>query len=126
MALTGKDIGIILGGQFIGKGITKVADWVDAQYAPGKPALERPGTWINLGGGIGLIVGSYLGLKRYPTAQTALAIAGSHMLTRVVDLAEEVTGAPTATFVPTGTFVSAPAPASVVATAPAVKVGKYA
>jgi len=93
-----------------------LADQVDVQLAQtGAPAFARASTWINIGGGLAAVLGGLVGLKANPTAQLAAVVAGTHMLTKVVDVAQEA-------MVPAAAVAAAP----VVTAAPVgEKAGKY-
>lgn len=134
-----QDVGVTVGSEFIGKGITRGLDYVDATYAPGKPLQERPGTYINPLGGLAAVLGGYYGLKKYPLIQKIAVVAGGFMLTKTTDFAEEAMApsvgiAPGAAFVAVGpAFVAARQPnaAAVNAAPPGVAIrtpapnGKY-
>ncbi len=97
-----KDVGVVAGSQFAGKLVEVLADQVDVQLGQtGAPAFARASTWINIGGGLAATLGGLVGLKSNPTAQLAAIVAGTHMLTKVVDVAEE-------TMVPTAAAATVP------------------
>jgi len=98
-----KDGLILLGSQFVGKGVQRLGDWVDAEYAEGKPLQEKPSLYINMLGGAGLFIGGLLGLKKQPLVQVVAMVTGSSMLTKSTDYIEEAL-APSAGFIPGATF----------------------
>lgn len=82
-------LGVINGGQFAGKGITVLADYVDKEYPPADGAiLKRKGLWINVGLGILGQVGALYFIKN-ENLKVAALVASSHTLTKVVDYAME-------------------------------------
>lgn len=85
-----KQVGIIAGSQFAGKFVEVLADQADVMAGTtGAAAFARTSTWINIGGGLAATLAGMLALKKNPTAQLALVVAGTHMLTKVVDVAQE-------------------------------------
>jgi len=91
-----RQIGIIAGGQFLGKGADLLANYIDTTMkATGKQLYERPSTWINIGGGLGLVLAALYGLKDEKLKLGAI-VAGTHMLTKTIDYLQEYTAAPTA------------------------------
>ena len=85
-----KDVGIIAGSQFAGKLVEVLADQADVMAGTtGAAPFARASTWINIGGGLAATLAGMLALKKNPTAQLALVVAGTHMLTKVVDVAQE-------------------------------------
>lgn len=89
-----KDVGVILGGQFVGKGVDFLSDYVDTSMeATARPVLERPSTWINVGGGLGLVGLALFGQKylKSPALQLGATVLGTYMLAKVVDYAQEYT-----------------------------------
>ncbi len=107
-----KDIGVIAGSQFAGKLVEVLADQADvAMGQTGAPAFTRASTWINIGGGLAAVVLGMVALKKNPTARLAVVVAGTHMLTKVVDVAQEAM-VPT---VPTAGIAAAPVGAVIAA-----------
>lgn len=87
--LSGKEVGYIAGGNFLGKGVDMLAAYVDTSMASAaKPVFERPSTWISILGGLGLTI---VGLKYVKDPNYALAstVCGTNLLTNVVDYAQE-------------------------------------
>lgn len=85
-----KDIATIAGAQFAGKLVDVLANQADVMTGTtGAQAFARTSTWINIGGGIALTLAG-LFFKRNEKAQLALIVAGTHMITKVVDLAQEM------------------------------------
>lgn len=90
MAIATKQVGIIAGSQFAGKLVEVLADQADVMTGTtGAAAFARTSTWVNIGGGLAATLAGMLVLKKNPTAQLALVVAGTHMLTKVVDVAQE-------------------------------------
>jgi len=97
--VSARQVGLIGGSQFGGKLATILADQADAMTGTvGAPAFARTSTWINIGGGLAATLAGMLALKANPDAQLALTVMGTHMLTKVVDVATEMM--PTAPPVP--------------------------
>jgi len=130
MALTWREVGLIVGGQHIFKGIERAIEEVDAAVnKEAAPVFERPSTWINTVGGLALVL-----LPRFvrmpDVVDVLLTVGGGHMTTKVWDYVEEYMAAPTLAAAPA--FVPPPAPATPPAaptpTAPAqapATAGKY-
>jgi hypothetical protein len=116
MALTWRDTGFIVGGQHFGKFLTKAFEMVDSYMGKAvAPVQERPSTWINIGGGLALIMLPRFSRRISPTLDYLMTVIGGYMTTKVWDYAEEamaVTAA--ARFVPTPT-PTAPTPTAPVA-----------
>jgi len=93
---TWKEVGLIVGGQHIAKGIERGLVELDrALGKEGAPVHERPSTWINTVGGVALVL-----LPRFvrmpEEADFVLTALGGHMTTKVWDYVEEAM-APAAT-----------------------------
>ncbi len=85
-----KDTGIIVGGQHIGKGITLATDYVDAQLGKtGAPLQERPSVWINVAGGVALVLIPRLLKRLSPTTDMLMTIIGGYMTTKAWDYVQE-------------------------------------
>jgi hypothetical protein len=117
MALTWRDTGFIVGGQHIGKALTKGFEMIDGYMGKAvSPVQERPSTWINIGGGLALIMLPRFSKRISPTLDYLMTVIGGYMTTKVWDYAEEAmaAGATAARFVPAPT---APTPTAPVAPA---------
>ena len=91
-----RQVGLIGGSQFVGKLVTVLAEQADAMTGTvGAPAFARTSTWIDIGGGLAATLAGMLALKKNPDAQLALTVLGTHMLTKVVDVASEAMVPPT-------------------------------
>ncbi len=83
-----KRLGVINGGQFAGKGITVLADYIDKKF-PATSTFKKKGLWMNVGVGLlGQVVALYA-FKKKDNLQLLTLIASSHALTKVVDYARE-------------------------------------
>jgi hypothetical protein len=117
MALTWRDTGFIVGGQHIGKFLTKAFEMVDGYMGKAvAPVQERPSTWINIGGGLALIVIPRISKRIGPTLDYLMTVIGGYMTTKVWDYAEESMAATaTARFIAAPTPTPAPTPPAPVA-----------
>lgn len=91
--VTYREVGIIYGGQHIGKGLTR--GFVEIDKAMEREALKphlRPSTWLNLGLGVGLPLISVFAKLRDPW-DDLLVLAGGFTSTKVWDYAEEYVAA---------------------------------
>jgi len=95
---TWKEVGLIVGGQHIAKGIER--GLVELDRVLGKeaaPVHERPSTWINTVGGVALVL-----LPRFvrvpEEADFVLTALGGHMTTKVWDYVEEAMSPATAAY----------------------------
>jgi hypothetical protein len=106
MPLTWVDTGFIVGGQHIGKALTKAFEMIDGYVGKAaSPVQERPSTWINIGGGLALIVIPRISKRISPTLDYLMTVIGGYMTTKVWDYAEE-----SMAVAPAARFVAAPAP----------------
>lgn len=84
-----KQIGIINGGNFAGKAVTVLADYLDTKYPPTDGSIwKRKGLWLNVGLGILGQVGALYFIKN-ENLKTVTLVGSSHTLTKVVDYARE-------------------------------------
>jgi hypothetical protein len=126
MPLAWREVGLIVGGQHIFKGIERGFEEVDRYMGKAAaPVAERPSTWLNIGGGLALILIPRF-FKRIPeTLDWLFTVGGGHMTTKAWDYIEEAMAvAPVAPAA--GLYVPAGAPTSTSTQAgTSVKVGKY-
>jgi hypothetical protein len=122
-----RETGIIVGGQFAAKFGELGLKEADKYFGlAAKPVWQRAHTWVSIVGGLALTVGGLLGLKKYPDVQLTSIVAGTHLLTEIVDIGKEaMVAAPAAAAVvyrPAAPVAAPPAPAAVtpVAAAPAI------
>ena len=83
-----KDVGIINAGAFLGKGIQVLADYVDTQFPTAVEWYQKPSTYIDVVGGLGLQLLSLYGMKNDNT-KLLITVAGANMVTKSVDIAKE-------------------------------------
>lgn len=89
MALTWREVGVIVGGQHIFKGIERAVEEVDvAMGKAAAPVFERPSTWINtVGGLVAVLLPRFV---RMPgVIDMLLTVGGGHMTTKLWDYIEE-------------------------------------
>lgn len=85
-----KELGLINGGQLLGKGFVWLGDEVDSRLGKaGNPLLKRPSFYMNVVGGAALQLAALKLLRNKPKAQLAAVLMGSHALTKAVDYARE-------------------------------------
>jgi hypothetical protein len=109
MALAWRDTGFIVGGQHIGKALTKAFEMIDGYMGKtGAPVQERPSTWINIGGGLALIFLPRISKRIGSTLDYLMTVIGGYMTTKVWDYAEEAMAV-----APAARFTAAPLPAPV-------------
>jgi len=90
MALAWRDTGFIVGGQHIGKALTKGFEMIDSHMGKAvAPVQERPSTWINIAGGLALIMLPRFSRRISPTMDYLMTVIGGYMTTKVWDDAEE-------------------------------------
>ena len=107
---TWKEVGLIVGGQHIAKGIERGLIELDkAVGKEGAPVRERPSTWINVAGGVALVL--IPRFVRLPEeGYFVLTALGGHMTTKAWDYVEEAMSPAAATYaVAPATFAPAPA-----------------
>lgn len=86
-----KSVGTITGANVVGKAVTMVGDYIDAQTGKtGETILKRPSTYLNLLGGISGIVAALYLVKKEKFA-VPLTITSSYLLTKSLDYAAEAT-----------------------------------
>jgi len=87
-----KEFTTIIASQFASKGIQKGAEYLDVLLnMENNPVYARPSTWVNIAGGLGgILAGIYL-FEDNPKMQLIAVIAGSGMLTKTIDYAQEMT-----------------------------------
>jgi len=91
-----KQVGIINGGQILGKFGQILGDYVDTKYPPATPVwYKKPSTYIDIAGGLGLQLLALYGIKN-ENMKLLTVVAGSNMLTKVVDIAKEAIAPPAA------------------------------
>ena len=111
MALTWREVGLIVGSQHIFKGLERGFEEIDAAMnKEAAPVFERPSTWINTVGGVALVL-----LPRFvrmpDVVDVLLTVGGGHMTTKIWDYVEEYaapTLAATPAFVPPPASVAPP------------------
>lgn len=125
MALTWLETGLIVGGQHIGVGLRKVFEWVDSAVGKaGAPVVERPSTWINIAGGLALILYPRFSKRVSPTIDMLMTVIGGYMTTKIWDYIGEAAPAAARLFVPAPAVTPPPLPPTPPAPAPALGV-KY-
>lgn len=86
--LSGNQLGLVNGGNFAGKGIVMAGDFVDEKLGHmGKPWYKRASTYIDVVGGLGMQIAAWKWIKN-DDLQLVTSVAGSHMTTRVIDIAK--------------------------------------
>lgn len=117
-----RETGVLVGSVHVGKGITLLADQIDIYTGVQTQPLEKKySTWINLAGGLALIVLPRLYKRFSPTMDTFMTIVGGVMTTKAWDYAAEYLAGATAVArapVRVAPTVTAPQP---VVTAPIAK-----
>ncbi len=118
MARTWRETGLVVGGQHAFKGVEKLFDYVDTALGKAaEPVMKRPSTWINMIGGLALVL-----LPRFvkvpEVVDALLTVGGGYMTTKVWDYIEEYT-AGAATAGGGAYFPVAPTPAPYVPATPA-------
>lgn len=94
MAVDWKGKGVVFGSQAIAKGIERVAVEVDKYATPlAVTPHTRASTWINLGGGLAIMVVPNM-TRMAAGTQEVTEIIGGHMLNKVWDYLEEYMAAP--------------------------------
>jgi len=87
--VTYKEVGVVYAGQFVAKGAELGFDQVDIYT--GKTGIQphlRPSTWLNMGLGVVLPIASVMLKLRSPWDMVLISMGG-HMMTKVVDYAQE-------------------------------------
>jgi hypothetical protein len=121
-----REIGVIYGGQHIGKGISRGLKELDRYMGKEAAAVqERPSTWVVVAGAVGLpLLAVYAKLKD-PWDKLAI-LTGGFLSTNLWDIIEEAMttaggggGAAGAAYVPAAYVPPAPVSATVSASAPA-------
>jgi len=130
MALKWREVGVIVGGQHIFKGIERAVEEIDvAMGKAAAPVFERPSTWINTVGGLLAVL--FPRFVRMPDVlDMLLTVGGGHMTTKLWDYIEEYMAAAAAAaapaYIPPSVPATAPTAPTVATPTPApAAAGKY-
>lgn len=92
MAIKMKESGVIVGGQFIGRGLVEAVAYVDtAMGKAASPILQKPSTFIKPIAGIGLL---FAATKVKAPWDIVAASAGGYLVTELFSILKEYTSTP--------------------------------